>query len=134
MVDALQRAYRLLKRDGVLIDVHPTAADASVEVGAVCTGRVDAGDAPGRHAAAARALAAVVDAGLFEVDRTHSFTFYTYGDSAEELREYVEGNWNNAKINDDTMKRTSEALRADPQARPRVHEHVQVTTLRVLYA
>ena len=134
MVDALQRAYRLLKRDGILIDVHPTTADASVEVGAVCTGHVDAGDAPSRHAAAAHALAAVVDAGLFEVDRTSSFTFYTYGDSAEELREYVEENWRNAKINDDTMKRTSEALRADPQARPRVHEHVQVTTLRGLYA
>ncbi len=134
MVDALQRAHRLLKRDGFVIDIHPTAADASVEVGAVCTGRVDAGDAPARHAAAARALAAVVDAGLFAIDRTRSFTFYTYGDSVDELREYIEDNWRNAKLNDETMRRTREALRADRSARPRVHEHVHVTVLRVLYA
>jgi hypothetical protein len=129
MVDALKRAHRLLEPGGVVIDVHPTAADASVEVGAVRTGRVDAGDAPGRHAAAARALTAVVDAGLFAIDRTHRFTFYTYGDSVDELRDYIEGNWRNATMDDDTVRRTREALRADPSARPRVHEHVQVTNL-----
>jgi len=71
---------------------------------------------PDQAALELTALAAVVDAGLFEVDRTHSFTFYTYGDSVEELREYVEENWRNAKISDETMRRTGEALRADPQA------------------
>jgi hypothetical protein len=130
MVDALNRAHRVLEPSGWVIDIHPTASDATVEVGAVCTGRVDAGDAPIRHAAAARALAEVVDAGLFAIERTSQYTFYTYGDSVEELREYVEENWRNARIDDETMRRTREALRADPIARPRVHEHVQVTTLR----
>src|SRR3982074_2435095 len=123
MVDALSRAHRLLDPAGFLIDVHPTATDASMEVGAVRTGRVEAGDAPWRHAAAARALAAVVDAGLFAIERTYRFSFYTYGDSLEELRDYVEGNWRNAKVGDETMRRTREALRADPGTKPRVHEH-----------
>jgi hypothetical protein len=130
MVDALGRARRLAVPRGSVIDIHPTAADASIEVGAACTGRVEAGDAPGRHAAAARALAAVVGDGLFTVDRSHAFAFYTYGDSAEELREYIEENWRNATIDRETMRRTREALRANPQARPRVREHVQVTMLR----
>jgi|SRR5258705_9944682 len=130
MVDALSRAHRLLEPRGWIIDVHPTASDAAVEVGAVRTGRVDAGDAPRRHAAAARALAAVVDAGLLAIERTHQFTFYTYGDSLEELRDYVEENWRNARIDDETMARTREALRDDRRSRPRIHEHVQVTTLR----
>ena len=71
------------------------------------------------------------NARVFAIDRTLTFTFYTYGDSAEELREYVEGNWRNATIDAETMRRTREVLRADPQARPRVREHVQLTTLRV---
>jgi len=130
MVDALHRAHRLVEPSGWVIDIHPAASDAAVEVGAIRTGRVDAGDAPVRHAAAARALATVVAAGLFAIDRTHHFSFYTYGDSVEELRDYVEENWRNAHIDDETMRRTREALRADPSARPRVHEHVHVTTFR----
>ena len=46
MVDALQRAHRLLKPGGSVIDLHPTAVDASVEVGPVRVGPVNAGDAP----------------------------------------------------------------------------------------
>src|SRR5216683_1832918 len=83
MVDALHRAHRLVEPSGWVIDVHPTASDAAVEVGAIHTGRVVAGDAPVRHAAAARALETVVAAGLFEIERTHHFSFYTYGDSVE---------------------------------------------------
>src|SRR5258705_7086151 len=92
MVDALSRAHRLLEPRGWIIDVHPTASDAAVEVGALRTGRVDAGDAPRRHAAAARALAAVVHARLLAIERTHHVTFYTYRDSLEELRDYAERN------------------------------------------
>ena len=33
MVDALKRAHRLLEPSGWIIDVHPTASDAAVEVG-----------------------------------------------------------------------------------------------------
>lgn len=101
-----------------------------MEVGAVTTGRVDAGDAPVRHAAAGLAVAAVVAGGLFIVDRAVDLTFYTYGDTVEELRDYIVENWRNARVDGETVDRTREALRAAPGVRPRVHEHVRVTKLR----
>jgi hypothetical protein len=132
MVDALRRAHRALRPGGQVIDLHPTAVHASVEVGEVRTGFVDAGDAPHRHAAAARALAAATGEGLFRVDAAHQFTFFTYGDSMEELRDYVEENWRNARIGRVTLERTLEAVRADVASRPRIREHVQVTVLAAL--
>ena len=129
MVDALRRAHHMVRVNGCVVDLHPTAALASMEVGATTTGRVDAGDAALRHAAAGAALAAVIDDGLFGVDRTSDFTFYTYGDSIEELRDYVVENWRNARIEDDTVTRTREAVRVAPGSRPRVREYVRVTKL-----
>jgi hypothetical protein len=130
MVDALRRAHEMVRPSGCVVDLHPTAVVASVEVGAHSTGRVDGGDAPLRHAAAGAALATVLDAGLFAVDRAVEFTFYTYGDTIEELREYIEENWRSGRIDDAVVRRTRDALRDAPGARPRVCEQVQLTRLR----
>lgn len=101
-----------------------------MEVGGVTTGRVHAGDAPARHAAAAAALAAVAADGLFMVDCVVDLTFHTYGDTAKELRDYIVENWRNARVDRQTVDRTRNALRASPGIRPRVREHVRVTKLR----
>jgi hypothetical protein len=130
MVDALRRAHRIVKPMGVVIDLHPSAACAVLEVGDDKTGVVNAGDASLRHAAAGVALAAAVDEGLFSIDRSLVFTFYTYGESVEELRDYVGQYWRDGRIDDDSIDRTREAMRRVPFARPRVHERVHVTTLR----
>jgi hypothetical protein len=130
MVDALRRAHRWLQRDGVLIDLHPTESPASVEVGAQRTGTVDVDDDPFRHAAAGAALSRVVDTGLFAVERTAEFAFYTYADTVEELRDHVEENWRSARIDTAVLKRTSAALRATSGVRPRVREQVRLTRLR----
>jgi len=130
MVDALKRAHRMVRPDGCLLDLHPTAVAASMQVGAVTTGLIDAGDAPLRHAAAAAALEAVVDLGLFTVDRACELTFYTYGDTVEELRDYIVENWRSARVSAGTIDRTRQALRGAPGARPRVLEHVRATRLR----
>jgi hypothetical protein len=132
MVDALRRAHRMARPAGFVVDLHPSAAPALVEVGARATGRVEAADAPLRHAAAGVALAAVVDERLFAIERVSDFTFYTYGDTIEELREYVVENWRNAQIDDETVDRTREALRAVSGARPRIREQVLATKLRPL--
>ncbi len=129
MVDALRRAHEMVRLSGCVVDVHPTAAIASVEVGAHSTGRVDGGDAPRRHAAAGAALATVLDAGLFAVDRVVEFTFYTYGDTIEELREYIAENWRNGRIDETVVRRTRDALRDAPGTRPRVREQVRLTKL-----
>jgi hypothetical protein len=130
MVDALRLARRLLTPDGVLIDLHPTASNETVEVGDRVTGFVDAGAAFRRHAAASQTLEAVVVDGLFSVVATRAFDFFTYGDSIDELRDYVLENWRDTTFAGDTVERTRAALRDAPGVRPRVREHVQVTVLR----
>jgi len=130
MVHALRRAHRMLAADGLVVDLHPTAAESAIEVGAEVTGFVAAGDAIERHAAADSALAAVLESGLFLVDQVAAFTFYTYADTIEELREYIEENWRDARLDDPTVARARKALQRSPGARPRSRERVVVTTLR----
>lgn len=131
MVDALRRAHQIVTTDGSVVDIHPTDAPASMEVGAKTIGEVGAGDAPLRHAAAQAALKTAVDAGLFEVDAVVGFDFYTYGDTVEELRDYIVENWRNARIDDEIVHEARRALAAAPAGvRPRVLEHVRLTTLR----
>src|SRR5262245_2822337 len=111
MVDALRRAHRMVKPDGYVLDLHPSANPAAVQVGDISTGRIASNDAPERHAAAGAALAAAIDEGLFEVERAAVFTFYTYGDTVDELREHVAENWRDARIEEETVERTREVLR-----------------------
>jgi len=130
MVDALRRARRLLTPDGLLLDFHPTASNETVEVGDRVTGFVDAGAALRRHSAASHAVEAAVFEELFSIAATRAFDFLTYGDSIEELRDYILENWRDTTLAADTVERTRAALAAAPGVRPRVREHVQVTVLR----
>jgi hypothetical protein len=130
MVDALRLAHRIVTPDGCVVDLHPTAAGACVEVGKRQTGTVDADDAPRRHAAAAAALTVVVDERLLVVESAMEFWFYTYADSLDVLATYISENWKNARIGEQTMRHTRRALRADPREKPRVRERVRITRLR----
>jgi hypothetical protein len=130
MVDALRRAHRMVRPDGCVVDLHPSAARAPVEAGGRVTGHVDGGDAPLRHAAAGVALAAAIEEGLFIIERRDTFAFYTYADSIDELREYIEESWRNATIDDLTVDRTRQAQRERPGGRPRTREDVCITRLR----
>ena len=129
MVDALRCAHRMVTPDGGVVDLHPTASLARVDVDGHVTGVVDAGDAPSRHAAAGAAIQAAIDERLFSVERAVDFTFRTYGDTIEELREFIEANWRDARIDAATVDRTRQALRATPGSRVRVRESVRATRL-----
>jgi len=131
MVDALRRAHAAVRPRGWVVDLHPTAVPASIQVGASTTGEVEAADAPQRHAHADAALAAAIADRLFAVDRTVEFTFFTYGDTLDELHDYIVENWRNARLGEETLRRTREALRAAPGTRPRAREQVRATRLRV---
>jgi hypothetical protein len=132
MVDALRRAHRWLRQAGVMIDVHPTASDAAVEVGHVIVGHVDAEDGPTRHAAAGKALEAATAEGLFAVERALDFDFFTYADTADELRDHIADNWCHARIDDATIARARRAMQSAPGAKLRVREHVRAARLRRL--
>jgi PhnB protein len=132
MVDALRRAHRLVDPNGFVVDLHPSAARALVKVGDTQTGVVDAGDGPLRHAGAGVALAAVVDEGLFAIDRTLVFRFNTYADTIDELRDYLAAHWREGRIAEDTVERTRQAASQHPGSRPHVTERVHATRLRPL--
>jgi hypothetical protein len=130
MVDALRRAHRIVTPEGCIVDLHPTATCARVEVGTRRTGRVAAGDAPRRHAAATAALAFIVEEGLLAIEAAMEFAFYTYGDSLDELATHITENWKNARIDEETLTRTRQVLRAERREIPRVREQVRITRLR----
>ena len=98
MVDALERAHRIVAPDGCVLDLHPTEVPALVQVSERTIGPVDGGDAILRHAAAGAALTKVVRDGLFDVDGVVEFNFYTYADTIEELRDYIAENWGTTRI------------------------------------
>ncbi len=131
MVDALRRASGLVTRSGSIVDLHPTASAARLEVGSQVIGPIDAGDAPARHEAASRAISEAVACGFLRVEQETEFDFYTYGDSAEELAEYIEENWRNARVDRGIVARAHAALLAAPGAKPRVLERVRLSVLRV---
>jgi hypothetical protein len=124
MVDALRRAHRYLAPGGSLIDLHPSASPPAVEVGLADVGGVESPDASQRHAAADAALAAVVADGLFAEQHAISFDFYTYGDSIEELRDYVAEEWRDSRIAAEVVARAHAALACAPRGRVRLRERV----------
>lgn len=130
MVDALRRAHWIVRPDGWVIDVHPSTPQASVEVGPDIVGHVTAVEAPARHRAAADALRQAIDARLFEVEDAFEFTFFTGGDSIDELRDYVSENWRDATIDPATVELARTALAKRPGETPRLRERVQITKLR----
>jgi hypothetical protein len=130
MVDALRRACGFLTPSGCVVDVHPTAALARLEVGELIIGPIDVGDAPLRHEAATTAVSASVAEGFVWVEQMTEFDFYTYGDSAEELAGYIEENWREARIDKAAVRRAREAMRTAPAAKPRVLERVRINVLR----
>jgi hypothetical protein len=130
MVDALRRAHRAVTPAGVVVDLHPSAAPAVVEVGDRLTGYVDVVDGRRRHAAADAAIATAVSEGLFAIERTVAFPFHTHADTIDELREYIEEHWRDAQLDEATVSRSREAARAFAGARPRSREQVILTILR----
>jgi len=130
MVDALRRAHRIVTADGIVVDLHPSASPAVVEIGDCLTGSVAVVDGQRRHAAADAAIATVVREGLFAIERRTEFAFHTHADTIDELRDYIEENWRDARVDEATVGRTRAAARELPGERPRAREQVILTVMR----
>src|SRR5262249_23459844 len=130
MVHALRRVRQLVGATGLVIDMHPTAEPAWVDVGAERAGAVASGDALARHAAADAALKTALSDGVFKVEASGVFQFFTYADSIEELNDHVRRTWRSARIEEPVVERARAALRGTTGTRPRVCEHVRWTRLR----
>lgn len=91
MVHALEEIHRLLRPDGVLIEIHPVhGAWLEVRSGAsVPFVESDPGfDSDDELGPTEHAVEAVVHRGLFVTERQREFDFLTYAPSAAELRDF----------------------------------------------
>jgi hypothetical protein len=148
MVDALNRTRRWLRPDGCLIDLHPAADTACVEVrtqaeasrraglqpSVVRVGEVqDESDAKGplgRHHAADLALDEAIAKHGWTLDARARFSFSTEADSAEEVDAYLRRKWRAAKLDTRTLDRANALVRDNPGATVRVIEEVMISKLR----
>ena len=133
MVDALRRAQGMVTPDGAIVDVHPTAVPASLDVAGERIGPLEAEDANARHTAADIAVTTAIGEGLYAVTSMVDFSYHTYGDSIEELRDHIAATWRSSRISEETVGRTRRVMeRLSAPVRPRVTEHVRLTVLRVI--
>jgi hypothetical protein len=91
MVHALTEAHRVLKPDGILVDLRPAPAHRQIGIGAGRTWQPVAAlrEQLDDDYAANAAMAAVVEQGLFRPVRRKHFLLDRVMDSVEELREFV---------------------------------------------
>lgn len=93
MVHALKQIHRLLQPDGVLIDIRPHPEGAFItlyqEDRVLFSERKRDYDSEDQLAAD-RAIAEVLQQGLFDRDRSIEFVFNTHASSVPELRQYWE--------------------------------------------
>lgn len=110
MVHALEEIHRLLRPDGVLIDIHPAREAPLVEVHAD-GGIVVTETYPRAHGddvvQAEEALAEIVRRGVFVEAAVRAFEFMTYGSSVAELRAFFEeaGAYDTSPIDDQVAAR-----------------------------
>ena len=127
MVDALRRVHEMVKPQGVVVDLHPTADRAVLLVGDVVAGVVESDAGARRHQSATDAIAVAVDNGWFAVEEPSTFDFLTWGDTVDELCDYVLAHWRDTAIAPATMAR-ARALLA-PGMTPHVRERVAACRL-----
>jgi len=137
MVNALRRARSLLADGGCVIDIHPTAEPAHLEL---ATGskfirladRLDDGTPSGpkrRHLAADEAVTACVSAGLFDRTATTEFTFHTLADTVDELLRFLDAKWKQLHFADGDLDRARDELARHPGSAVAVTERVTACRL-----
>jgi len=135
MVHALEKIRRLLKPNGILIDIRPPPEPSAIDVRIGdrmhAAGWLNETDDYGDYEAADTALAKVVDGGLFVVERRGEFELKTYADTLAELRDYVAEGWENASIDDVTTARIEEWMStAERDKEILLRERVRIARLR----
>ncbi len=100
MVHALEKVARLLRPDGILIDIHPSQQPPQIEVNTAeerfAAGTLQESDDFVEYEQADRALAQVQSQGLFSLEAVNSFIFTIHAPSLDELRNFLAENWKDA--------------------------------------
>lgn len=116
MVHALEKIHGLLKPGGSLIDIRPSGDPPEVEVhvdGHIKhAGWYDETDEFVEYSQAQDAMDEAIERGLFVVEREGDFEYLTHASSVVELRDYLMGEYSDAIIDDETVRRGEELLAA----------------------
>lgn len=134
MVHALKDIWRVLARDGILLDVRPLAGRSAVEVinvgQALSAGRLEESQKNFEDDEAANdALAHIGREGLFAQERTGSFDFAWYWDTPAEMQVYIADKWTQTHI-PATVLAEAQRLMAIPGEQNRVRVRSRMTLSR----
>jgi hypothetical protein len=137
MVHALEKIHDLLQPTGILIDIHPFPEPPSllVRVADVIheAGWVRESDDYLAYEQADRALTEVIERGLFMLERRAQFRFTTHAPSLDDLRKHLEQEWQDAYIEDSTVRVVDDLLRTPERDKEiLLRESVQIARLRPL--
>ena len=134
MVHALDEIRRILKVNGILIDLRPVESNWSVEVSSSAryqlAGRLN--DMPMGLAddeAAFKAMREVESRRWYIKEKEEEFAFFYYWDTPSEMKEFMETEWEGfEKIEEDVFQKTKSLWAiANADARVRVHVNMLIT-------
>lgn len=135
MVHALQEAHRVLKPDGILIDIRPLNGQWPIEVastrGLKETGRASDFPEPLKADHASNEAMKEVEArGWFQREREEQFPFFYSWDTPSEMEEFVAEDWSEFIALDDAVKLATRSAWATGDADSRVQVRVRILITR----
>ena len=114
MVHALEIVHNLLKRGGLLVDIHPIGHPPSAEVHAagkvLLAGHLDEESGFFDYYAADNALADVTARGLFELERQGLFPFLMHAPNITALLDFLEDEWSDAIVPEKVAGRLADLM------------------------
>ena len=125
-MNALSRIHKALKKEGVLLDLHPTKPFATVEGAGVRLGALDESDFMQVVAATEAGLDETLRLGLFALEKRRTFDVVERFDTADELVDAV-ADWLGVSI----PNRVAERVRASAPPFD-IHERVLLQRFQVL--
>jgi hypothetical protein len=138
MVHALEETRRILKPDGILIDIRPLNGGWPIEVasngGVKETGHVEALPEPLSADRASNAAMREVEArGWFRREREELFPFFYSWDTPSEMEQFISEDWSDFITLGDTLKWETRSAWAtgDADSRVRVRVKILITQWRV---
>lgn len=109
MVDALIKIKTLLKPNGLLVDIHPMdqVMPIYVQLGREIrpVGDINVESKFTKYRQADKAIAAVLQDGIFTLQQKTAVDFSVYFDSVAECRQYLAEEWSSAKLAEESWRK-----------------------------
>jgi hypothetical protein len=113
-VRALRASHAALRPDGLLLDMYPAAGHGRVALytrgRTLRIGQLDESAHEPKVANAQAAMRAVIDTGLFAVERETTFEFVYHFDTVDVWLEYMAAHWSAALVAEDLIARARKLL------------------------